>query len=88
MRSGSRRRRGPCFAFLHPPKQPRQSRRPDSHRSQGGSQGCGTDRFAALDEGQVYRCRIALLDDGRKLQVRGFIGIPLLGRSQTWVRKE
>ena len=32
----------------HPPKQRRQSRRPDSHRSQGGSQGCGTARFAAL----------------------------------------
>jgi uncharacterized protein (DUF2147 family) len=40
------------------------------------------------DEGQVYKCRIALLDNGRKLEVRGYIGIPLFGRSQTWVRKE
>jgi len=40
------------------------------------------------DEGQVYKCRIALLDDGRKLEVRGYIGIPLFGRSQTWIRKE
>ncbi|HKB63805.1 MAG TPA: DUF2147 domain-containing protein [Burkholderiales bacterium] len=40
------------------------------------------------DEGRVYRCRIALLEDGRKLEVRGYIGIPLFGRSQTWVRKE
>jgi len=47
-----------------------------------------TGQILDPDEGRVYRCRIALLDDGRKLEVRGFIGIPLLGRSQTWVRKE
>lgn len=40
------------------------------------------------DEGKVYKCRIALLDEGRKLEVRGFVGIPLFGRSQTWIRKE
>jgi len=47
-----------------------------------------TGQILDPDEGQVYRCRIALLDKGRKLEVRGYIGIPLLGRSQTWVRKE
>ena len=47
-----------------------------------------TGRILDPDEGQVYKCRIALLDEGRKLEVRGFIGIPLLGRSQTWTRKE
>ncbi len=47
-----------------------------------------TGQILDPDEGQVYNCRIALLDDGRKLEVRGFIGIPLFGRSQTWVRKE
>ena len=47
-----------------------------------------TGRILDPDEGQVYKCRIALLDEGRKLEVRGFIGIPLLGRSQTWSRKE
>jgi len=50
--------------------------------------GYSTGQILDPDEGQVYRCRIKLLDDGRKLEVRGFIGIPLLGRSQTWVRKE
>jgi uncharacterized protein (DUF2147 family) len=40
------------------------------------------------DEGQVYKCRIALRDGGRKLEVRGYVGIPLFGRSQTWMRKE
>jgi uncharacterized protein (DUF2147 family) len=40
------------------------------------------------DEGQVYKCRIALIEDGRKLEVRGYIGVPLFGRSQIWIRKE
>jgi uncharacterized protein (DUF2147 family) len=40
------------------------------------------------DTGQVYRCRIALEDGGRKLVVRGFVGIALLGRSQVWLRQE
>ena len=50
--------------------------------------GYSTGQILDPDEGQVYKCRITLLDDGRKLVVRGFIGIPLLGRSQTWARKE
>jgi len=29
-----------------------------------------------------------LIDGGSKLEVRGFIGISLLGRTQTWVRAE
>jgi uncharacterized protein (DUF2147 family) len=29
-----------------------------------------------------------LVDGGRKLEVRGFIGIPLLGRTQTWLRTD
>ena len=50
--------------------------------------GYSTGQILDPDEGQVYKCRITLLDDGRKLVVRGFIGIPLLGRSQIWARKE
>lgn len=38
------------------------------------------------DNGKVYRCRITLRDGGTKLQVRGFIGISLFGRTQTWIR--
>ena len=26
------------------------------------------------------------IDGGRRLEVRGYIGAPLLGRTQTWVR--
>ena len=39
------------------------------------------------ESGTVYRCRMHLEDGGRKLSVRGYIGISLLGRSQTWVRE-
>jgi uncharacterized protein (DUF2147 family) len=39
-------------------------------------------------EGKVYRCKMKLVEGGRKLEVRGFIGIALFGRSQTWTREE
>jgi uncharacterized protein (DUF2147 family) len=29
-----------------------------------------------------------LLDGGKKLDVRGFLGFSLFGRSQTWIREE
>ena len=40
------------------------------------------------DNGKVYRSKVSLADNGKKLSVRGYIGVPLLGRSQTWVRLE
>lgn len=40
------------------------------------------------DNGKVYRSKLAVLDGGRKLTVRGYIGMPLLGRSQVWTREE
>jgi uncharacterized protein (DUF2147 family) len=39
------------------------------------------------DNGKVYRCKVRLAG-GKKLSVRGYIGVPMLGRSQTWVRQE
>jgi uncharacterized protein (DUF2147 family) len=39
------------------------------------------------ESGKVYRCQMRLEDDGHKLIVRGYIGISLLGRSQTWIRQ-
>lgn len=38
--------------------------------------------------GKTYHCNIRLTDNGHKLIVRGFIGLPLFGRSQTWERVE
>lgn len=39
------------------------------------------------DNGKVYRVKATLSPDGKQLEVRGFIGISLLGRSQTWQRE-
>jgi uncharacterized protein (DUF2147 family) len=40
------------------------------------------------NNGKVYQSKMKLVDNGEKLEVRGFIGISLLGRTQTWVRVE
>jgi uncharacterized protein (DUF2147 family) len=40
------------------------------------------------DTGAIYRCKIKLEDGGARLVVRGFIGIALFGRSQTWQREK
>jgi uncharacterized protein (DUF2147 family) len=37
--------------------------------------------------GKFYRCKMRLEDGGQKLVVRGYFGVSLLGRSQTWVRQ-
>jgi uncharacterized protein (DUF2147 family) len=37
--------------------------------------------------GKTYKVRLKLADGGRKLDVRGYIGFPLLGRSQVWLRR-
>jgi uncharacterized protein (DUF2147 family) len=36
--------------------------------------------------GHVYDCTLRLMDGGRRLLMRGFLGISLLGRSQIWRR--
>ncbi|MGH8042065.1 MAG: DUF2147 domain-containing protein [Rudaea sp.] len=38
------------------------------------------------EDGSVYRARVHLRDGGTHLDVHGYIGIPLLGRSQVWER--
>ena len=40
------------------------------------------------DNGKLYSSKVQLIDGGKKLNVRGYIGVPILGRSQTWVRQE
>lgn len=51
------------------------------------------DHFAGgeiLDpaNGKTYNCKMSVADGGKKLKVRGFIGVSLLGRTQVWVREE
>ena len=38
------------------------------------------------DEGRAYRCTLRLLQGGERLEVRGYVGISLFGRSQVWLR--
>jgi uncharacterized protein (DUF2147 family) len=40
------------------------------------------------NNGKVYKAKVKLADAGRKLDVRGFVGIALVGRTQTWVREQ
>jgi uncharacterized protein (DUF2147 family) len=48
----------------------------------------GGGRILDPDNGKVYSCKMTLVDGGKHLQVRGFIGFSLLGRTQTWNRLE
>ena len=38
--------------------------------------------------GKTYRCKLRVATDGRTLTIRGYVGVSLLGRSQTWTRLE
>jgi len=40
------------------------------------------------NNGKVYSAKLTLVDGGKKLDVRGYIGMPMLGRTQTWIRVE
>ncbi|SEA83734.1 DUF2147 domain-containing protein [Paraburkholderia sartisoli] len=52
--------------------------------------GDGWDGGHILDpeNGKLYKCKMHLEDGGQKLVVRGYIGVSLLGRSQTWIRQQ
>lgn len=52
----------------------------DGKRFSGG-------RLLDPESGKVYKGTITVVDDGKKLDLRGFIGISLLGRTQTWLRE-
>jgi len=38
--------------------------------------------------GKIYRVRLTPSGDNKKLEVRGYVGAPMFGRSQTWLRVE
>ena len=40
------------------------------------------------ENGTEYRLRLTPIEGGKKLEVRGYVGTPMLGRTQTWVRVE
>ena len=39
-------------------------------------------------EGKVFKVRLQTADGGKKLEVRGYVGMPMMGRTQTWIRVE
>lgn len=38
-------------------------------------------------KGKTYKAKVTVIDGGRKLEMRGYLGIEALGRTQTWVRE-
>jgi uncharacterized protein (DUF2147 family) len=38
--------------------------------------------------GKTYKLRLKPSEDGKKLEVRGYIGAPMFGRSQTWLKAD
>jgi uncharacterized protein (DUF2147 family) len=40
------------------------------------------------NNGKVYNAKLTLVEGGKKLDVRGYVGMPMLGRTQTWQRVE
>lgn len=38
------------------------------------------------ENGSVYRLKMTPVDGGKKLEIRGYIGAPIFGRTQTWFR--
>ena len=40
------------------------------------------------DEGETYRCTVTMKDGGNRLEIRGYLGLPVFGRTQTWTRVE
>ena len=38
------------------------------------------------NNGTIYKARVTTIDGGKKLEMRGYVGAPLFGRTQTWIR--
>jgi len=45
-------------------------------------------RILDPENGKDYSLRLTPIEGGKKLEVRGYIGSPLLGRTQTWLRAQ
>jgi uncharacterized protein (DUF2147 family) len=57
----------------------------------GGQQGDGKavwegGKILDPENGKNYSLRLTPIEGGKKLEVRGYIGAPMLGRTQTWIR--
>jgi uncharacterized protein (DUF2147 family) len=59
----------------------------------GGQQGDGKavwegGKILDPENGKNYSLRLTPIEGGKKLEVRGYIGAPILGRTQTWIRMQ
>ncbi len=53
---------------------------PDGDKWSGG-------RILDPNDGVWYKCLLKAIEGGKKLEVRGYVGFSLIGRSQYWVKK-
>lgn len=44
-------------------------------------------RIIDPETGDIYRCKMHLTGGGEKLVLRGYLMLPMLGRSQVWLRQ-
>ncbi|MBW8899632.1 MAG: DUF2147 domain-containing protein, partial [Massilia sp.] len=38
--------------------------------------------------GKKYNCKLTLVEGGKAMNVRGYIGMPWIGRTQRWIRQD
>lgn len=54
-------------------------------RHAGGNR-YGSGRIYNPRNGRTYSCTLEVLDGGKRLRVRGYVGISLFGRTEFWTR--
>jgi uncharacterized protein (DUF2147 family) len=38
------------------------------------------------EDGKNYSVRLTPIEGGKKMEIRGYLGTPLIGRTQVWIR--
>ena len=56
------------------------------HMSPNGNEWSGGE-ILDPENGKTYRAKMKLTEGGTKLLLRGYIGLSLFGRTQTWIRR-
>ena len=47
----------------------------------------GGGRLLDVETGKEVRGKLKLIEGGKKLEVRGYVGLPMAGRTSTWTRE-